>query len=220
MIDDLEFLDLFIPGPVNVSHDVRDKMSLPIIGHREREKMGGIHKSITQNFQKILFTNNQILLSTSSSSGFMEGAIRNCVNEKVLHVTMGAFGDRWYDMSVANGKSPDKLVIEWGKAPTSKQLDEVLSQKEYEAVCITHNETSTGVTTPLKDLYKTVKDHNALLLVDAVSAAGGVEARIDDWEIDVYLFGLQKCFALPPGLAVAAVSDEALKKAKNVKNRG
>lgn len=220
MLEDLEFLDLFIPGPVNISEEVRKKMSYPIIGHREKEKMGSFHESITKNLQKILFTKNQILLSTSSSSGLMEAAVRNCVQKDVLHVTMGAFGDRWFEMSEANGKSPDKLSIDWGTAATADIIEEAFSKKQYEAVCITHNETSTGVTSPLKKLYKAVKDNNALLMVDAVSAAGGIEARIDDWEIDVYLFGLQKCFALPPGLAVASVSDQAFEKAKTVDNRG
>jgi aspartate aminotransferase-like enzyme len=220
MLDDLEFLDLFIPGPVNISPDVRKKMTLPIIGHREQKKMGGLHQSIVEKFQKLLFTKKQILLSTSSSSGLMEAVIRNCVKEKVLHVIMGAFGDRWYEMSKTNGKKPDILEILWGKAPTAEQLEEKLKAENYEAVCITHNETSTGVASPLNELYKIVKEHESLLFIDAVSGAGGLEARIDDWEIDAYIFGLQKCFALPPGLAVTTVSEAAFEKAKTIKDRG
>ncbi|MHA1978980.1 MAG: pyridoxal-phosphate-dependent aminotransferase family protein [Candidatus Hodarchaeales archaeon] len=220
MLKDSDFLDLFIPGPVNVSKESREKMTYPMIAHRS-PTMSELHNDIADYLQKMLYTSNQIILSTSSSSGLMEAATRNCINKKpVLNVLNGAFAERWKKMAIANGKQSDSLEIDWGKAVTAKQLQEKLESKNYDAVCITHNETSTGVTTPIGDLYKTVKDNNCLLLVDAVSAAGGVEARIDDWEIDVYLFGLQKCMALSPGLAVAAVSDDALEMAKNTPNRG
>ncbi|MHA1207396.1 MAG: pyridoxal-phosphate-dependent aminotransferase family protein [Candidatus Hodarchaeales archaeon] len=220
MMKDSDFLDLFIPGPVNVSKESREKMTYPMIAHRS-PTMSELHNDIADYLQKMLFTSNQIILSTSSSSGLMEATTRNCINEKpVLNVLNGAFADRWNAMAKANGKKTDTLPIDWGKAVTAEQLQEKLEGGDYDAVCITHNETSTGVTTPLKDLYKVVKENNCLLLVDAVSAAGGVEARIDDWEIDVYLFGLQKCMALSPGLAVAAVSDDALAMAKKTPNRG
>jgi aspartate aminotransferase-like enzyme len=220
MINESDFLDLFIPGPVNVSKECREKLALPMIAHRG-ETMGNLHKDITSYLQKMLFTGNQIIMSTSSSTGLMEAAIRNCVDKKgVLNIVNGAFAERWNDIAVANGKPANALQIDWGKAISPKQLNEALDNKEYDAVCITHNETSTGVTTPLKDLFKIIKDHNSLILVDSVSGAGGIEARIDDWEIDVFLFGLQKCMGLPPGLAVASVSKAALEMAKNVPNRG
>lgn len=220
MINDSDFIDLFIPGPVNVSKDCRDKMSLPMIAHRS-DTMGDLHQDIASYLQKMLFTKNQIILSTSSSTGLMEAAMRNCVHKKgVLSVLNGAFAERWHKIAQANGKPADTLTVDWGKAVTNQQLKEKLEEREYDAVCITQNETSTGVATPLEDLFKTVKDHNCLLLVDAVSGAGGLEARIDEWEIDFYLFGLQKCIALSPGLAVASVSDTALEMAKTVPNRG
>ncbi len=220
MINESDFLDLFIPGPVNVSKKCREKLVLPMIAHRS-DTMGNLHQDIATYLQKMLFTKNQIILSTSSSTGLMEAAMRNCVNKKgVLNVLNGAFAERWNKIGIANGKTNDTLSVDWGKAVTKKQLTEKLEEKEYDAVCITQNETSTGVTTHLKDLYKIVKDHNCLLLVDAVSGAGGVEARIDDWEIDFYLFGLQKCMALSPGLAIASVSDAAFDMAKKVPNRG
>ncbi len=220
MIKDSEFLDLFIPGPVNVSQECRNKLSLPMIAHRS-DTMGNLHRDVTSYLQKVLFTQNQILMSTSSSTGLMEGAIRNCVNKKgVLNVLNGAFAERWHEIALANGKKADSLNVEWGKAVDPIQLKEKLEITEYDAVCITHNETSTGVTTPLKNLFKIVKDNNCLLLVDSVSGAGGIEARIDDWEIDVFLFGLQKCFALSPGLAIASVSEEAFEMAKKTPHRG
>ena len=220
MIKEKDFLDLFIPGPVNVSKECREKLALPMIAHRSKIQ-GELHQDITSYLQKMLFTDNQIILSTSSSTGLMEAAIRNCVHKKgVLNVLNGAFAERWHEIAKMNGKEADTLNVDWGKAVSPQALNETLDEKEYDAVCITQNETSTGVTTPIKDLCKIIKDHGCLLLVDAVSSAGGVETRVDDWEIDVYLFGLQKCMALPPGLAVASVSDETLKMAKTVPNRG
>ena len=221
MISDSDFLDLFIPGPVNVSQECRQKLALPMIGHRS-ETMGNLHVDITRYFKLMLFTSHEILLSTSSSSGLMEATIRNCVGENgvVLIVNNGAFAERWHQIAIANGKSAEPLDVDWGKAVTPTQLKDKLAERKYDAVCVTHNETSTGVTTPLKDLSHVIKDNGCLFLVDGVSAAGGVETRIDKWEIDVYLFGLQKCLALSPGLAVAAVSDEAMEKAQTIPNRG
>ncbi|MFW9853580.1 MAG: pyridoxal-phosphate-dependent aminotransferase family protein [Candidatus Thorarchaeota archaeon] len=220
MIREEDFLDLFIPGPVNVSPDCREVLSLPMIGHRS-DSMGALHKDITNYLQQVLFTSNDILLSTSSSSGFMEGAIRNLITDNgVLNVINGAFAERWYEIAFANGKNADSLDVNWGKAVVPSQLEEKLNEKPYDAVCVTHNETSTGVTTPLKELSRIIKDAGCLFLVDGVSAAGGIETRIDDWEIDVYLFGLQKCMGLSPGLAVASVSEEAMEKAQSIPNRG
>lgn len=220
MIEESEFLDLFIPGPVNVSKENREKMTYPMIAHRS-ETMSDLHNDIVTYLRKMLFTNNEIILSTSSSTGLMEAAVRNCVDKNpVLNVVNGAFAERWNKIAKANGKPNEILQIDWGKAVEPKILRERLESNTYDAVCITQNETSTGVATPLKDVFKIVKDNNCLLLVDAVSGAGGLEARIDDWEIDVYLFGLQKCMALSPGLAVASVSEQALEKAKKTPNRG
>lgn len=220
MISDSDFLDLFIPGPVNVSQECRQMLALPMIGHRS-DTMGNLHMEITRYFKQMLFTFNEILISTSSSSGLMEATIRNCVAENgVLFVNNGAFAERWHQIALANGKKAEPLNVDWGKAVTPTQLKDKLAERTYDAVCVTHNETSTGVTTPLKALSHIIKDNGCLFLVDGVSAAGGVETRIDEWQIDVYLFGLQKCMALSPGLAVAAVSDAAMEKAQKTPNRG
>jgi aspartate aminotransferase-like enzyme len=150
---DSDFLDLFIPGPVNVSKESRDKMTYPMIAHRS-PTMSELHNDIKDYLQKMLFTSNQIILSTSSSTGLMEAAVRNCVNENpVLNVLNGAFASRWKAIALANGKESKSIEIDWGKAVTAKQLQEKLEDGNYDAVCITQNETSTGVTTPIVDLY-------------------------------------------------------------------
>jgi aspartate aminotransferase-like enzyme len=111
--------------------------------------------------------------------------------------------------------------VELGKPITPELLDEKLrSSPDVEAVTITYNETSVGLLNPLPELAKVVKEHEKLLFVDAVSAMGGVELRVDDWGIDVCFTSSQKCFGIPPGLAIASVSEKALKRSELAKNKG
>ncbi|HOJ80155.1 MAG TPA: alanine--glyoxylate aminotransferase family protein, partial [Clostridiales bacterium] len=92
---------LFIPGPVEVRDDVLQKMATPMIGHRTKEA-SALQRSITEKLQKLMYTKNMILLSTSSGSGLMEGAIRSCTVRRAAVFSVGAFGDRWYKMAVSN----------------------------------------------------------------------------------------------------------------------
>jgi aspartate aminotransferase-like enzyme len=151
-----------------------------------------------------------------------EAGIRNFVQESVLSCVNGSFAQRWYDVAVANGKQADKLEVEMGEAITPELLREALKQKHYEAVTIVHNETSTGVENPLKELCKVVQEvsPDTLILVDAVSSLSGVKIEMDALGLDFLLTSSQKCLALPPGLALASASDRAMKKAESVTNRG
>ena len=195
-----------------------------MIGHRGKE-FQELFGTLTSGLQKVFLTKNRVLISTSSGSGLMEGALRNCVSEKVLVCEYGAFGKKWADMSKACGKETDVLSAEAGKAVKGKELKEKIEAakkagKKYEAVCITHNETSTGVMNDLKEIAPIVKESGALLLVDAVSSMGGAKIDVDALGIDVCLTSSQKAFSLPPGLSFASVSEKALEKAKSVKGRG
>jgi aspartate aminotransferase-like enzyme len=152
----------------------------------------------------------------------MEACVRNLLkdDEKGLFLSIGAFGDRWYEIGVQNGKNSVKEGVEWGKAITPGFLQEVLNEDNYSVVFIQANETSTGVYNPIDDLAPIIKDSGALLCVDATSSMAGVKINVDKLNIDVCLASVQKCFALPPGLAVCSVSDAAFEKAEQVKNRG
>jgi len=111
--------------------------------------------------------------------------------------------------------------VEWGEAHTPEMVAEALSKGEYDAVCLVHNETSTGVTNPVKAIGEVVAEYDdTLFLVDSVSGFLGAELRVDDWKVDMALTSGQKAFALPPGIAFAAVSDAVLERAATVKNRG
>jgi len=210
---------LFIPGPVDVSPDVFREMSKPMIGHRGKE-FSTLLEDCVENLKRLMFTEKNIFLCPSSSTGLMEAAVRNCVKDKCLNVSNGAFGERWHYITKANGKEADLLQLEWGEAPTPKIIDEKLSTGDYDAITLVHNETSTGVTAPIYDIAKVIKDYDVSFLVDTVSSMAGIKVEVDKLGIDVCLFGVQKAMALPAGLSICSVSETALEKAKSIGNRG
>jgi aspartate aminotransferase-like enzyme len=151
----------------------------------------------------------------------MEAGMRNLVGKKVLATTCGAFSERWYQMAGHNGKDSEQLAVEWGKAIKPEMIDEKLKTGEFDTVALVLNETSTGVMNPLKEIAEVVSKYDdVLLMVDAVSGMAGVDIDFDGLGLDLCLAGLQKCFGLPSGLAVFAVSERAMKRAETVKDRG
>jgi predicted phosphoserine aminotransferase len=212
---------MFVPGPVDVAPEVMQAMTKPMLPHRSKE-YEAIHRSAAEKAQKIFFTDYRVLIGTHSGSGMQECGIRNLVEKDVLSCVNGAFSQRWFDVAQTNGKEPVRLDAEWGSAIDPEKLAEALRVKKFEAVTIVHNETSTGVENPLKELCQVVKEvsPDTLILVDAVSSLSGSKIEMDAWGIDFVLTSSQKCLALPPGLSLAAVSDRALEKAKTVSNRG
>ena len=212
---------LFIPGPTHVVDEILEAMSIPMIGHRDK-LYSDLHGQVVTKLKKFLQTDGHIYLSTSSSTGMMEGAIRNCVDNKVLMTDCGAFSKRWAEIATLNGKEIDLIKVEMGQATTPEMVDEYLSKGGFEAVCITHNETSTGVMNPIKEIGALVKEKypDVLVLVDAVSSMAGTDIKVDEWGLDVVLAGTQKAFALPPGLCVVTVSEKAYQRSLSVPNRG
>ncbi|HEX7555003.1 MAG TPA: alanine--glyoxylate aminotransferase family protein [Leptolinea sp.] len=212
---------MFVPGPVDVAPVVLAAQAKPMMPHRSKE-FEEIFRRTAEKAQKLFYTQFRVFQGTSSGSGMQEAGIRNFVQEQVLSCVNGAFADRWYKCAIANGKQADKLEVAWGQAITPELLADALKKKSYEAVTIVHNETSTGVESPVKDLAKVVHEisPDTLILVDAVSSLGGVKIEMDAWGIDFMLTSSQKCLALPPGLSLAAASDRAMKKAETVANRG
>ncbi|MFX1501817.1 MAG: pyridoxal-phosphate-dependent aminotransferase family protein [Promethearchaeota archaeon] len=214
-------LMLFTPGPVYVPERVLKELAKPNDTHRSKP-YSEMHKLATEGLQKLLYTDNECLIFTSSATGIMEACVRNLVknDEKALFFSIGAFGDRWYEIGVSNGKNSVKESVEWGKAVTVDFAKEILNKENYAVVFIQANETSTGVYNPIDELAPIIKDSGALLCVDATSSMAGVKVEVDKLGIDVCLASVQKCFALPPGLAVCSISKAALEKAEQVPNRG
>lgn len=211
---------LFIPGPIEVGEDVLEKMSSPMIGHRSKEA-SQLQRDISNKLKELLYTSNEILLSTSSGSGLMEAAVRCCTKKKAAVFSIGSFGDRWHEMAVSNGIDADLFKSEPGSITTPEMVDAALSSGEYDLVTITHNETSTGVMNPIDEISRVVKKYpDVIFCADAVSSAGGVKIEVDKLGIDICITSSQKALGLPPGLAICTISERAVEKARTVKNRG
>ena len=216
----IEHKKLFIPGPTEVREEILREISKPVIGHRTKE-ISELFSEIVPKLRELLFTKNKILIFTSSSTGVMEGAILNCVKKRVLVPVCGAFSERWAKIAKSCGKEVETIEVEWGRAILPEMIEKKLKEKDFDAVALVHNETSTGVMNPLEEIGEVLKNYpNVCFLVDAVSSLAGVKIEVDKLGIDVILAGVQKCFALPPGIAVCAVSEKALERAKEIENRG
>jgi len=212
---------LFIPGPTHVRDEILQAQTAPMIGHRAME-YSDLQAEVTPKLQTLLYTQQRVYLFASSSSGVMEGSVRQASTKRVLTTVCGAFSKRWHQMTVANGVPCDKLEVPMGQAITPELVDGALAEGEYDAITLCHNETSTGVMNPIAEIAALIHDKypEVLILVDAVSSMAGAKIEFDDWGLDVCLAGVQKCFALPAGLTVCAVSDRARERALQVPNRG
>ncbi len=218
---------LVIPGPVEVRPEILQAQTQWMIGHRSSE-FSALFERLQTKLRAAFLTGSRVLVSGSSGTGLWEGASRNCIRDdrKALHLVAGAFSERWAEISKANGKQVDVIALEWGLAHTPEMVADALKQQAqsgtpYDAVCVVHNETSTGVTNPIKAIAEVVHAYDeTLLLVDTVSGFLGTELRVDAWGIDLALTSSQKAFALPPGLAFAAASDRVLERAKQIPYRG
>ncbi|MCB9455322.1 MAG: alanine--glyoxylate aminotransferase family protein [Anaerolineaceae bacterium] len=213
---------LVLPGPVEVRREILEAQTEWMIGHRSKA-FADLFARLQDKLKQAFLTESRVLVSGSSGTGLWEGASRNCIRDdrKALHLVGGAFSERWAEVSRLNGKTVDVLEVEWGQAHTPEMVAEALKKDQYDAVCVVHNETSTGVTNPIQAIAGVVRQYDdTLLLVDTVSGFLGAELRVDEWGIDIALTSSQKAFALPPGIAFAAVSDRVLERAAQVTNRG
>lgn len=212
---------LFIPGPVDVREDVLQKMASPQIGHRTKEA-SNLQRGIAEKLQKVFLTDNVILLSTSSGSGLMEGSIRSFTNKRAAVFSVGAFGNRWYEMATSNNVPADIFKSELGQPTTVEMVDSALKTGLYDLITVTHNETSTGVMNPVAEIGQLLKEKypDVLFLVDAVSSMAGVEIKTDEWGIDVCITSTQKALGLPAGLSICSVSERAIEAGRKVEFRG
>ena len=212
---------MFIPGPVDVDPEVLAAQAKPMIPHRTAE-FNEFFRGTEAKLKKVFITENRVFQPPATGSGMQEAGVRNLAQRDVLSCINGAFSERWYQVAVNNGKQADRLEVTWGEIIPPDMLADALKKKAYEVVTIVHNETSTGVENPLKELAAVVHEVSpeTLILVDAVSSLGGVKIETDAWDVDFILTSSQKCLALPPGMSFVAVSDRCLKKAETVDNRG
>lgn len=211
---------LFIPGPVEVRDDVLGKMATPMIGHRTKDA-SALQRRISDKVRTLFYTEEEILLSTSSGSGLMEGAVRSCTLKRAAVFSVGAFGNRWFEMAQNNNVPADLFQVEWGTATTPEQVDEVLSTGKYDLITITHNETSTGLMNPVEAIAEVMKKYpDVVYCLDTVSSMGGTRIEVDKLGVDICITSTQKALGLPPGLSVCSFSKKAIERAKQVPFRG
>jgi predicted phosphoserine aminotransferase len=216
-------IKLFIPGPVEVRPEILDAQTRWMIGHRMPECLE-LFASIKPKLAQVFFTNQTVLITASSGTGLWEAAARNCVAKKALTCVNGAFAERFSDVVGLNGKEMEVLNVPWGQPILPEQVVERLSAGGFDAVTVVHNETSTGVTSPIREIAGAIRampgGEDISILVDSVSGLSGARIEMDAWDLDVVLASSQKAFALPPGIAFCAVSDRAMAKAKTIPARG
>jgi aspartate aminotransferase-like enzyme len=211
---------LHIPGPVEVSEKTFRAFSSPMIGHRG-QGFKDLYAKIQPQLQQLLFTRQLVYLSTSSAWGVMEGAVRNLVRKRVLNCMCGAFSDKWLDVAKRCGKEAEALQVPWGSPIRPEQVEAKLATGHFDALTLIHNETSTGVMSPIYEIAALKKKFpDVMFIIDAVSSMSAVKLEFDALGVDVLLAGTQKAFALPPGLAVFVCSPAALAKAATAADRG
>ncbi|MFW9996422.1 MAG: pyridoxal-phosphate-dependent aminotransferase family protein [Candidatus Odinarchaeota archaeon] len=213
---------LFIPGPTEVEQDVLLQQAKPLIGHRAKE-FTELYASVTGKLGRFFeITKQHIMVATGSGTLFMDMAARNLVKKKALCATCGSFSERMAKTVDECGKEIDKLSVDWGKATTEDMIIERLAGGKYDALTVVHNETSTGIRNPIYKIGEKVKKEypDISYIIDSVSGMAGDMVEPEKIKSDLIFASSQKAFALPPGLAIAFVSEEAYEKAKTVEARG
>ena len=214
---------LLIPGPTEVSPQILSEQARPVISHRGKE-FTTLYTGIVDKLQTFLqlSQNYHTTVTTSSGTLWFDIVARNIVRNKALACVNGAFSQRFAETLRACGKQADFVEVEWGKAVKPEMIAEKLETGGYDTLAICHNESSTGVRNPIYEIGKMIRNEysDVMLTVDSVSSMAGDKILPSEIGCDVIFASTQKCFALPPGLAVGAVSDRALQRARELTNRG
>lgn len=211
---------LFIPGPVRISEETRVAMTRGLMAHRG-EAFRALLASTQVMLKRLAGTERPVYVATMSAWGCLEAVVRNLAGRRVLVCCSGAFSDKWMNVVESCGKEGDALRLEWGEVVTPYLLREALEKRAYDLVLLTHCETSTGVLNPVGELAKVMRDYpETLWAVDAVSSFAGMPLSMDEWGVDVLVTGVQKALALPPGCSLMVVSERALMRARQIKDRG
>ena len=212
---------MFIPGPVDVDEDVLMAQTQPMLPHRSAE-FEEFFRRAEGKARKVFLTESRVFILASSGTGLQEATVRNLVSGSMLSCVNGAFGKRWYNVAQTNGKQVDLLETDWQQPITPELVAEALKGKSYDILTVVHNETSTGLMNPIKEIALAVKEASpdTLVCVDAVSSLSGARLEMDAWGLDLVLTSSQKCLALPPGLSLCGVNEKAMERAERVEHRG
>ena len=212
---------LFVPGPTNVPEAVRQSMNVPMQDMRAPD-YGDLTMELFTGIKKVLRTDKgHVMFFPGSGTGAWEAAITNTLNpgDKVLMARYGHFSTLWVDMAQRLGLNVEIIDIAWGAGVPVNEISRRLgsdAKDEIKAVFVTHNETSTGVTSDIAAVRRALDEnfHDALLFVDGVSSIGSLDFRMDEWEVDLVVAGSQKGLMLPAGLGILGVSEKAVQTSK------
>ncbi|WP_291322003.1 aminotransferase class V-fold PLP-dependent enzyme [Desulfonatronospira sp.] len=216
-------LQLFITGPIYVRPEVRQAGLWPEFGHRDAENRKRF-EPIIKNLKTVAGAPDdyEVIIFNGSGTTAMEASIRSLVadGEKVLNVSVGAFGDLYHKLAVVNNKDAVQLKFDPGECIDPARLQVALDKEKPAVVTLTHNETSTGVTNDIQEACRIIKAAGALPLVDGISIFGGAPSHIQETGCGMYITSTQKSLGLPAGFGIAFVSPEAVSRAEKVTNRG
>ena len=207
---------LQIPGPTNVPDRVLRAMDYPTIDHRGPQ-FAAIGKKCLDGMKTIFKTRSHVVIYPASGTGAWEAALVNVLQEGdlVLMVETGHFATLWHKMATKLGLETEFLATDWRRGVDPQAVEDRLRADtggEIKAVCVVHNETSTGSTSAIAEVRAAIDavGHDALYLVDTISSLASIDFRHDEWGVDVTVSGSQKGLMLPPGLSFNAVSEKAL----------
>ena len=211
---------LQIPGPTNVPDRVLRAMDYPTIDHRGPQ-FAAIGKKCLDGMKTIFKTRSHVVIYPASGTGAWEAALVNVLQagDLVLMVETGHFATLWHKMATKLGLKTEFLATDWRRGADPQAIEDRLradTDGKIKAVCVVHNETSTGSTSAIAEVRAAIDavSHNALLLVDTISSLASIDFRHDEWGVDVTVSGSQKGLMLPPGLSFNAVSEKALSVSK------
>jgi aspartate aminotransferase-like enzyme len=198
-------MNLRVPGPTPCRQEILDAVGRQMMNHRGPQMEELLH-NIETGLQSFLETKRDFMLLSASGTGGLEAAVVNTLSpgDRVLSVSAGAFGNRFRSIAEAYGADVFHLDVDWGRAADPERVCEILRRETgFRAVLLTHNETSTGVTHPLRDICGVIRaETDSLILVDAVSSLGAVRLPLEEWGIDLVVTGSQKAWGVPPGVAM------------------
>src|SRR5262245_40072886 len=215
----ISFGTFFLPGPTEVRPEILSVMMRPMIAHRGRE-FEELFARLEAGLRDVFLTARPVYISTSSSSGLMEGAVRNAPAGPLLALVNGAFSSRFAKIAKACARDVDVLDAPWGQTFDLADVERRLAARRYAVVTVVHSETSTGALTNVRAVTEIAHKHGALCIVDSVTGVAGAELRFDAWGLDFALTGSQKALALPPGLAFGVASVEFVRRARETADRG
>jgi alanine-glyoxylate transaminase/serine-glyoxylate transaminase/serine-pyruvate transaminase len=214
---------LQIPGPTPLPDRVLRAMDTPIIDHRGPE-FAKLAKRCLDGIKTIFKTSSPVIIYTATGTGAWEGALVNTLNpgDRVLMVETGQFAALWKRMAENLGLKPEFIATDWRTGADPNVVENYLrkdTNKEIKAVCVLHNETSTGCLSPIDQIRKAINaaGHPALFMVDTISSLASTDYRHDEWGVDVTIGGAQKGLMLPPGMSFNALSERALAASKSSK---